>query len=106
MAEEEAVWVQRVFDWFAAGRVIGWIARELTRLDAPKGKGRRASTRGWHPQQVHRMLTNEKYVGRWAWGETATRRNSGGKTKQVPVPADRVVIRDRPHLRIIEQAVW
>lgn len=61
VCEDEARWVRRAFDWFAAGRSIGWVARELTRLGAPKGN--RASTPGWHPQQVRRLLANAKYVG-------------------------------------------
>jgi hypothetical protein len=100
----ESEWVRRVFDWFVDGKSIGWIARELTKLKVPKG--RRASAQGWHPQQVHRLLTNGKYIGRWSWGATATRRDSRGKKKQVAVPADQVVCQDRPELRIIDQAIW
>jgi len=44
VCEDEARWVRQVFDWFVAGRSIGWIARELTRLQVPKG--RRASRPG------------------------------------------------------------
>ena len=69
MCEDVAKWVRQVFDWFVAGKSIGWIARELTKLGVPKGH--RASKPGWHPQQVHRMLTNPKYVGKWVWGRTA-----------------------------------
>ena len=74
ICEDEEKWVRQVFDWFVAGKSIGWIARELTRLAVPKG--RRASKPGWYPQQVHRMLSNAKYVGKWRWGKTTTRRNS------------------------------
>ena len=44
---DEARWVRRVFEWFVAGRLIGWIARQLTAQAV--SKGRRASTSGWHP---------------------------------------------------------
>ncbi len=100
----EAEVVRRVFDRFVAGTSINGIARELTRLKVPKG--RRASKPGWHPQRVHRMLTNAKYVGAWAWGRTATVRDSQGRKKQTAVAADEVVVRARPELRIVEQAVW
>ena len=102
--EDEAVWVRRVFAWFVAGRSIGCIARELTRLKVPKG--RRTSAAGWHPQQVRRMLANEKYVGVWVWGRTTTCRDSKGRRKQVTVVPGQEVSRDRPELRIVEQAVW
>jgi DNA invertase Pin-like site-specific DNA recombinase len=102
--EPEAQWVRRAFDWFVAGMAIAEIARELTRLGVDKG--RKATAPGWHHQQVRRMLANPKYVGIWPWGATKTLRNSDGKTKQVPVPADQQVVRQRPDLRIIEQATW
>lgn len=104
VCENEAKWVRQVFDWFVAGRSIGWIARELTRLKVPKGH--RTSKPGWHPQQVHRMLTNCKYIGTWVWGKTTTVRDSQGRKKQVAVPAGKEVTRERPDLRIVEQAVW
>lgn len=104
VCEAEATWVRQVFAWFVAGYSIGWIARELTRLGVAKGG--RATTPGWHPQQVHRILTNAKYVGRWVWGKTTTVRDSGGRKKQTAVPRGEEVTRDRPDLRIVEQGVW
>ena len=101
---EEARWVCQVFDWFVAGRSIGWIARRLTREKVPKG--RRASKPGWHPQQVRRMLTNAKYVGHWVWGRTTTLRDSQGRKRQTAVAPGQEVARVRPDLRIVEQAVW
>lgn len=104
VCEAEAAVVRQVFAWFVAGKSIGWIARELTRVKTPKG--RRASTTGWHPEQVRRMLSNEKFVGKWAWGRTTTVRDSAGRKKQVPVADGLEVVRDRPNLRVVEQDVW
>ena len=104
VCEAEATWVRQVFAWFVAGYSIGWIARELTRRGVPKGG--RATTPGWHPQQVHRMLSNAKYVGRWVWGKTTTVRDSVGNKKQTAVPRGQEVTRDRPDLRVVEQDVW
>jgi DNA invertase Pin-like site-specific DNA recombinase len=104
ICEDEARWVRQVFDWFVAGRPIGWVARELTRLRVPKGH--RTSKPGWHPQQVRRVLANAKYVGRWVWGRTTTVRDSQGRKKQNPVPAGQEVTRDRPELQIVERVVW
>ncbi len=103
--EAKAHWVRQVFSWFANdGKSIGGIARELTRLGVAKGS--KATTEGWHHQQVHRMLENQKYIGLWHWGATKTLRGSQGKTKQVRVPEDQRVVRERPALRIIDQATW
>ena len=104
VCEAEARWVRQVFAWFVAGRSIGRIARELTRLTVPKGG--RATTSGWHPQQVRRMLANAKYAGHWVWGRTTTRRDSQGHKKQVPVAAGEEVTRQRPDLRIVDPNDW
>jgi site-specific DNA recombinase len=103
--EPEAHWVRQVFTWFALeGKGVGWIARELTRLGVDRGH--QATTLGWHHEQVHRMLSNSKYIGQWTWGRTRILRNSEGKTKQVQVPPEHQTIRDRPQLRIIDQETW
>ena len=101
----EAHWVRQVFCWFAnEAKSIGWIARELTSLAVDKG--RKATKPGWHHQQVHRMLSNPKYVGEWPWGTTRIMRSSEGKTKQIPVPTGQQIVRNRPDLRIVDQTVW
>ena len=103
--DPEARWVRQVFSWFAdEGKAIGWIARELTKLGVDKGH--KATTPGWHHQQVHRMLSNPKYVGEWPWGTTQTIRNSEGKTKQIAVPLEQQVKRQRPELRIVDHGTW
>lgn len=102
--ESEAEWVRQVFSWFVGGNAIAEIARDLTRRGVDKG--RKATTTGWHHQQVRRMLANPKYIGSWPWGVTTTLRNSDGKTKQVPVPVEERVVRERPDLRIIDQETW
>jgi len=104
ICEEEANWVRQVFSWFDEGRSISWIAKTLTRQGVHKG--RRASTCGWHAQQVRRMLSNGKYVGQWRWGATTTLRDSQGRKKQIALPAHEHVVRERPDLRIIEQPIW
>jgi site-specific DNA recombinase len=102
--EEEARWVRQVFALFVSAKSIAGIARELTRLGVSKGP--RATTPGWHHQQVRRMLANPKYVGVWPWGATRRLRSSEGRVKQTPVPPEQQVVRQRPDLRIIDQQTW
>lgn len=104
ICEAEADRVRQIFVWFLAKWSIGAIARELTRLGVDKG--RRATTKGWHPQQVHRIITNPKVIGEWTWGATKTLRNTAGSKKQVPAEAAAVAKRSRPLMRIVEQDVW
>ena len=102
--DAEAAIVRQMFGWFLEGWSIGKITVELNARHIDKGH--RATTPGWHHQQVRRALSNPKYVGRWTWGKTTTMRNSKGKKKQVPISPDQIIVRDRPELRIIEQPVW
>jgi site-specific DNA recombinase len=101
---EQADWIRTIFKWFVEGYSIRKIAKCLTLADATKG--RRATTKGWHFQQVHGILNNRKYIGEWTWGEKETIHNSNGKKKQVASnPAD-VVHCKRPELRIVDLELW
>ena len=100
----EAAWVRKIFDWFLERKSISSIAKLLTKEGAPKGH--RTRTRGWHPQQVHRVLNNTKYIGSWQWGATTTIRDSEGRKKQIAVTEQDAILRSRPNLRIIDQDVW
>ncbi|MEI6236570.1 MAG: recombinase family protein, partial [Planctomycetota bacterium] len=103
--EVEAPTVLRIFNLFVQGHSVNSIARELNRLGVDKGH--RSTAPGWHPQQVHRALENEKYIGVWTWGATMTKSDSHGRKQQIPVGATRKVIRvERPLLRIVTQELW
>lgn len=102
--EEEALWVRQIFDWIGSGRSIAWIARKLTRKQVPGGSRRKSKK--WEPRHVRKILGNEKYIGRWRWGVTRTRRDSQGKRKQKPVPVEQQVVTERPELRIVDDAAW
>jgi hypothetical protein len=52
------------------------------------------------------MLANPKYIGHWVWGATTTKRDSQGRKKQDATPPDQHQVRQRPDLRIIDQAIW
>jgi hypothetical protein len=104
----EAEWVRRIFTWFVVDRrSMDWIARELTRLDAPKDH--RATTPGWHHDYVRRVLRNEKYVGLWKWGQKTNARDPmTGTIFQEDRPAEEVAkwTRHRPDLRIIDDELF
>ena len=66
-----AEWVRPIFDWFVVERrSLGWVVRELTRLNAPKDH--RATTAAWQHQLVVRILRSPKYIGLWPWGGSRT----------------------------------
>lgn len=108
ICEEHAQWVRRVFQWFVVEKQsLDWIARELTRLNAPKDH--RATTPGWHHDYVKRLLRNEKYIGIWLWGRHTNVRNPlTGQIMQEERPPEEAAkwVRESPHLRLIEDATF
>jgi site-specific DNA recombinase len=97
-------WVIWIFQQFAEGRSINWIARELTRKKVPRS--RRARFHEWYAPTIRAMLSNAKFIGRWVWGRSTTLRNSQGDTKSMPAAEDEVVVVERPNLRVIPQNLW
>ncbi|MCB0143403.1 MAG: recombinase family protein, partial [Caldilineaceae bacterium] len=57
--QEQAYWVQRIFDWYTAGRSMRWIAKALNEhgLAPPRGG------KTWQPQSIRKMLNNTVYKG-------------------------------------------
>jgi len=99
----EAAVVLGVFQDFADGRSEAWIVR---RLNEQSVSGRRRS-KGWSPATVHRMLRSEKYVGRWVWNRTQTRRDpKTGRRRQFPKPESEWFVNTDESLRIIPQVLW
>ncbi len=103
---DKARWVIKIFEWFALERMsMQGIADKLTQLEVPKDH--RASTTGWHHDYVKRILTREKYIGKWTWGKRRNKRNpTTGKVKQEAVPSKDHVVVPREELRIVPQELW
>jgi DNA invertase Pin-like site-specific DNA recombinase len=102
--EEKAVWVRQIFDWYVnENRSLQWIAKELTRLNVPKDH--RATTLRWNHNIVHRILSNKKYLGVWAWGQKRSERNPvTGKIRCFQCSPEEIVqyTRQFPELRLID----
>src|SRR4051794_2144995 len=82
LPEEAAAEVVRsLFRWYAGGHSIGWICRDLHRRGVPTPLGRPR----WHRTSVRQLLQNPIYVGRRAWGKSASGRfyrQKGGRIEQ------------------------
>src|SRR5262249_2652703 len=90
-----AKWVRQIFEWVADGKSFSQIAKKLQEEKAPVGR----NVKRWNPKAVSRTVRNKKYTGEeWTWGATMTIRDSQGRKKQVPAPADEVVCVSRPDL--------
>jgi DNA invertase Pin-like site-specific DNA recombinase len=100
--EGEALTVQRIFEWYAAGDGYSVIVGRLNRQGPPASRGGR-----WHLGAVKRILTNERYLGRHILGQVSVERRPGTKQKLARrVPRDRWKVQERPELRIVSDDLW
>jgi hypothetical protein len=79
----EAEWVKKAFIWFVDDRLpILQIAHRLNSEGAPPPPKVRDGR--WSQMAVRRLLGNERYTGRWAYGKTkSVWNNSRNYTRQV-----------------------
>ena len=99
----EAAVVLSVFREFADGRSESMIVRRLNQ----QGVAGRRCSKGWSASTVHRLLRNEKYVGRWIWNRSQTRRDpKTGRRRQFPKPESEWMISTDDSLRIVPQELW
>jgi len=100
----EAAIVLRVFKEFADGKSQTSIVKTLNEEDIP---GPAKAGKKWSPSTVHRMLVNEKYVGRWIWNRTGNRRDpKTGKRRQYEKPQTEWKVHEDEALRIIPEDLW
>jgi hypothetical protein len=100
----EARIVQRAFAEFVDGKAITAIAKSL---NAEGVRGRRRMRNGWSAVSVGRVLKNQKYVGRWVWNRTETRRDPrSGRLRKFPKPESEWHVTVDENLRIISQEIW
>ena len=105
---EQAEIVLQVFRWFVKEqRSLGWIARKLNELGAPKDH--RSSTADWHHALVRNLLRREKYIGRWPWGKMKNLRDpETGKVFQKERSENDPLnmVRELPNLRIVDDRTF
>jgi hypothetical protein len=100
----EASVVLRIFKAYADGLSLTRIVRMLNEEKVP---GRMRAAKGWSPATVSRILDNEKYVGRWVWNKTESRRDPRtGRRRRFNKPESEWVIQEDGSLRIVPQALW
>jgi site-specific DNA recombinase len=100
----EAAIVLRIFQEFAEGRSKSEIVRRLNAEGVP---GRFKSARGWSPSTITRILKNTKYIGKWIWNKTESRKDpKTGRLRRFPKPESEWHIHEDENLRIIPQNLW
>ena len=96
--------VQRIFEEFGNGISISNIVRSLNLEGIP---GKRNSTKKWANSTVSRLLENEKYIGKWVWNKTESRRDpKTGRRRRFTKPESEWITTIDESLRIIPQSSW
>jgi len=112
---EQADVVRWIFDRYAEGWSCQRIAADLNGRRVP-GPGRRLNRRStWSvsalygtPEAASGILNNELYVGRYVWNRREWIRDPDKPKKRTPRmrPRDQWRVKERPDLRILDDAAW
>lgn len=104
IVSEEADIVIRIFNDYSRGKSISRITKELNEEGL---SSRKHFKNGWKPSTIHRILKNEKYIGKWVWGKRMNKRDPlTGSVRQV-IRADGPLHEGyHEDLRIVPQEVW
>lgn len=107
--EQEAAIVRRIFSSFAVGKSPRAIAAELNRDNIPGPGGRPwgdTTIRG-HALRGTGILRNELYVGRLVWNRLRySKHPATGRRVSRANPRESWIVRDVPHLRILDDQLW
>ncbi|MES9957107.1 MAG: recombinase family protein [Sedimenticola sp.] len=117
IAQEEAHWVKKIFQWYANGNTPRWIASELNRLSVPSpgSKWNRQKSRKskWVGSAIYGdmtkgtgILNNELYIGRQVWNRSRWVERPDGKKERRERPESEWIISEVPELRIVPQDLW
>ena len=100
----QAAIIVRIFEEFVASVSIAGIARGLTEDGVPTA---RPQALGWSLSTVSRILHCEKYIGRWTWNRTGSRRDPRTGRRHIFVkPVSEHVVTVNEALRIVSPALW
>lgn len=107
---EQAAVVVRIFRLYVAGLSSKAIAKLLNAegIRGPRGRVWRPSTIHGNQQTGVGILNNELYIGRLVHGRREYRMNpqTGLRGKAVMNPESALKVKEVPHLRIIDDALW
>jgi DNA invertase Pin-like site-specific DNA recombinase len=105
----EAEIVRRIFREFAAGKSPRQIAHDLNRdaVPSPGGKGWGQSSINGNAERGTGSLNNELYLGRLVWNRLSYLKDPGtGKRVSRPNSSDKLVTKNVPELRIVDDELW
>ena len=96
--------VLRVFELYRDGNSINQIVKILNQEGVPT---RNNLSKCWSLATIGRMLDNEKYIGKWVWNKTESRRDPRtGRPKKFDKPESEWIVQIDENLRIVPQDLW
>lgn len=99
---EQAIWIKRIYEWFAQGETYRSIASKLNEMQVPSSRGK-----AWATSGVKVMLENEMYLGRITWNKKEWLKNpETGKRVYRKRPEHEWIVTEQPNLRIISDELW
>ena len=100
----EAEVVLRIFHEFRDGNSIHAIVKALNEEGIP---GRNNVKQKWASSTVGRIIGNEKYIGKWVWNKSESRRDpKTGRRRRFPKPESEWITIVDETLRIVSQDLW
>ena len=100
----EASIALRIFHSYNDGCSINSIAKTLNEEGV---LGRNNQKYKWSNSTISRILDNEKYIGKWVWNKTESRRDpTTGRRKRFPKPESEWITNIDDSLRIVPQELW
>ncbi len=100
----ESAIVLRVFEHYRNGCSINQIVKIFNQESVPTPKN---NTKAWSAGTVSRIINNEKYIGKWVWNKTGTRRDPRtGRQKKFNKPESEWIVKFDDSLRIVSQDIW
>ena len=106
---EQAGVVRRIFEMFAAGQSPRAIARQLNAeaIAGPRGREWQDTTLRGHAARGTGILRNRLYIGELVWDRMQFQKNpDSGRRVSRPNDPSKVIVRQVPELRILEQPLW
>ena len=100
----EASVVLEIFNAYHKGNSIRQIVKTLIKEGVPGYKNQKTN---WAPSTIGRILDNEKYIGKWVWNKSESRRDpKTGRRRRFPKPKSEWIINLDESLRIVPQNLW
>lgn len=111
--EDQAKWVQQIFEWYADGHSPRWIAATLNEQGVePPRTGKKIKNK-WAANAIYGdikrqtgMLNRQTYIGRVIWNKRKWLKTPDGRRIPRLNPESEWQINDQPDLRIVPDALW